>query len=210
MNWKSVSALALGAALTAALPVQAASCKKDADCASGSVCTNGTCVKKASKVAGDATSAVSPTDSSTAGTKRTAYIGWGGLGLYNVPGSTYFGIHAGGAANLLSLTPDLPLIGWADVALAFGSDIFFPLAAGLGVRYDKAGPVQLLGGVGFALLPNTSGAGSTPVGVRLMGTALYPLPNVSPNLSAMLQLSYDILSESSHLFTLTVGAGWAL
>ena len=39
---------------------------------------------------------------------------------------------------------------------------------------------------------------------------MYPLPNVSPNLSAMLQLSYDILSESAHLFTFTVGAGWAL
>src|SRR5207253_2190780 len=81
-----------------------ASCKKDADCSSGQVCSNGTCVKRLSRAASDAASAVSPTESSTAGTKRTPYIGWGGLGLYNVGvtggSSTYFGLHAGGAASL--------------------------------------------------------------------------------------------------------------
>ena len=222
MNWKFVSALSVGAALLASVPAQAASCKKDADCSSGQVCSAGTCVKKASRAASDAASAVSPTDSSTAGTKRTPYIGWGGLGLYNVgvsvdvPGfgtvsgsTTYFGFHAGGAANLLQLTPDLPLVGWGDVALTLGSDLFFPLAAGAGVRYDKAGPVQLLGGVGLAFLPHTGG-GSNPIGVRLMGMVLYPLPQVHPNLSGQLQLSYDILSDGFHLFTFTVGAGWAL
>jgi len=222
MNWRFVPALSLLAALLAAAPAQAASCKRDADCSSGQVCSNGTCVKKASRAASDAASAVTPTDSTTAGTKRTPYIGWGGLGLYNVgvsvdvPGfgtvsgsSTYFGLHAGGAANVLQLTPDLPLVGWADAAFAFGSDIFVPLAAGAGVRYDKAGPVQLLGGLGFAVMPH-SGGGSTPLGVRIMGMVLYPLPQVHPNLSGQLQLSYDILSDGFHLFTFTVGAGWAL
>jgi hypothetical protein len=222
MNWKFVSALAVGAALLASVPAQAASCKKDADCSSGQVCSAGTCVKKASRAASDAASAVSPTDSSTAGTKRTPYIGWGGLGLYNVGqtvtiggfsasgSTTYFGFHAGAAANLLQLTPDLPLVGWGDVALTLGGDLFFPLSAGAGVRYDKAGPVQLLGGVGFAILPNTISGAPTPVGVRLMGMVLYPLPQVHPNLSAQLQLSYDILNNGFHLFTFTVGAGWAL
>jgi hypothetical protein len=217
MNWKFVSALAVGAALLASVPAQAASCKKDADCSSGQVCSAGTCVKKASRAASDAASAVSPTDSSSAGTKRTPYIGWGGLGLYNVGVSvlggsvseTYFGFHAGGAANLLQITPDLPLVGWADIALTLGSDLFFPLAAGAGVRYDKAGPVQLLGGIGLAFLPHTGG-GTNPIGVRLMGMVLYPLPQVHPNLSAQLQLSYDILSDSFHVFAFTIGAGWAL
>jgi len=196
MTWKFVAALSLGAALLASAPAEAASCKRDADCPAGQVCSSGTCRRRAS-------------DESTLGTKRTPYIAWGGIGLYNVPGAVYFGFHAGAAANLIQLTPDLPLVGWADVALAFGSEAFFPLAAGAGVRYDKAGPLQLLGGAGFAVLPHT-GAGTTPVGLRLMGMALYPLPQVARNLSAQTQISYDILTESSHLFTFTVGIGYAL
>lgn len=220
MTWKFVCALTLGAALLAGAPAQAASCKKDSDCSSGQVCSSGTCVKRASRAASDA--ARSATDESTAGTKRTPYIAWGGLGLYNVgvsvdiaPGvsvsgsSTYFGFHAGGAANLVNLTPDLPLVGWGDIALTLGSDLFFPLAVGAGVRYDKAGPVQLLGGLGFALMPHTGG-GTTPLGLRIMGMLLYPLPQVHKNLSAQTQLSYDILSNGFHLFTFTVGVGWAI
>ena len=144
------------------------------------------------------------------GTKRSPYIGWGGLGLYDVisgGSSVYFGFHAGGAVSLVQLTRDLPLIGWGDFALTIGSDLFFPLAAGVGVRYDKAGPLQLLGGVGFAVLPHTGG-GTTPVGVRLMGTALYPLPKVNRNLSAQTQISFDILSDSVSLFAWTVGVGY--
>jgi hypothetical protein len=149
-------------------------------------------------------------------------MAWGGLGVYDVgvsvdiPGfgsvsnsSAYFGIHAGGAANLLQLTNDLPLVAWGDIAMTFGSDFFFPLAAGAGVRYDKAGPLQLLGGLGFAVLPHT-GAGSNAVGLRIMGMALYPLPQVHPNLSAQGQISYDFLNNGFHMFTFTVGAGWAL
>jgi hypothetical protein len=223
MTWKFVSAVTLGAALLASAPTQAASCKKDSDCSSGQVCSSsGTCVKRASRAASDAAKSVAPTDESTAGTKRTPYIGWGGIGFYNVgvsvdvPGfgtvsgsSTYFGFHAGGAANLLSLTPDLPLVGWADIAMTLGSDLFFPLAAGAGVRYDKAGPVQLLGGLGFALMPHTGG-GTTPLGLRIMGMVLYPIPQLSPNLSAQVQISYDFLSNGFHLFAFTVGAGYAL
>jgi hypothetical protein len=222
MTWKLVSAVTLGVALLAGAPAQAASCKKDSDCSSGQVCSNGTCVKRASRAASDTARSVAPTDDTTAGTKRTPYIGWGGLGLYNVgvsvdiPGfgtvsgsSTYFGFHAGGAANLYNLTPDLPLVGWGDVALTVGSDLFFPLAVGAGVRYDKAGPVQLLGGVGFAFLPHTGG-GTNPLGVRFMGMVLYPLPQVHKNLSAQAQLSYDWLSDGFHLFTFTIGGGWAL
>src|SRR4051812_38312580 len=185
MTWKFVSAVTLGAALLAATPALAASCKKDADCSSGQVCSSGTCVKRASRAASDAAKSVAPTDEATAGTKRTPYIAWGGIGFYNIGqsidfggvtisgSSTYFGFHVGGAASLLNLTPDLPLVGWGDIALTLGSDLTFPVAVGAGVRYDKAGPVQLLGGLGFALLPNTIGGAPTPVGLRIMGMVLY-------------------------------------
>ena len=213
MTWKSISAVMLGAALFAGAPVEAASCKKDADCSSGQVCSNGTCVKRASRVASDTAETVAPTDSLTAGTKRTPYIGWGGIGFYNVGVSggsqTYFGFQAGAAASLNNLTPELPLIGWGEMALTLGSDLFFPLAVGAGVRYDRAGPVQLLGGLGFALLPTTASF-STQAGIRIMGMVLYPLPQLHPNLSAQAQISYDILGNSFHMFRFTVGAGWAL
>src|SRR3989442_4641593 len=160
MTCRFAIAVTLAGGLLANPPARAASCKKDADCSSGQVCSNGTCVKRLSRAASDAASAVSPTESSTAGTKRTPYIGWGGLGLYNVGvtggSSTYFGFHAGGAASLINLTPELPLIGWGDIALTPGSEPFFPLAVGAGVRYDSPGPVQLLGGLGVALLPTTA------------------------------------------------------
>ena len=210
MIGKFVTAVTLGAALLASASAEAASCKRDADCSTGQVCSAGTCTSRRSAAA-KAADSVAPTEA-TAGTKRTPYIGWGGLGLYNVSsgvGSTYFGFHAGGAANLIQLTNDLPLIGWGDLAMTLGSDLFFPIAVGAGVRYDKAGPVQLLGGLGFALLPHTGG-GTTPAGVRIMGMVLYPLPQLNPNLSAQVQVSYDILSSSVQLFTFTVGAGYAL
>ena len=77
------------------------------------------------------------------------------------------------------------------------------------MRYDAAGPVQLIGGVGFALLPTTASL-STSVGVRVMGMVLYPLPQIERNLSAQVQLSYDFLSNSMHLFAFTIGVGYAL
>ena len=213
MIWKSIFAVTLSAALFASA-ANAASCTTDADCSSGQVCSKGTCVKRASRAASDAAASVAPTESLTAGTKRTPYIGWGGIGLYNVGVSgggseTYFGFQAGGAASLINLTPDLPLIGWGEIALTLGSDLFFPLAVGAGVRYDRAGPVQLLGGLGFALLPTTASF-STQAGLRIMGMVLYPLPQLHPNLSAQAQISYDILGNSFHVFRFTVGGGWAL
>ena len=101
MIWKLMTAVALGAALLAGSPARAA---KAAD-------------------------AVAPTSETTAGTKRTPYIGWGGLGGYNVGisgggSSTYFGFHVGGSANLLQITPELPLVGWGDAALTLGGDLF--------------------------------------------------------------------------------------
>jgi len=211
MTWRLVSALSLGAALLASTPAEAASCKKDGDCPSGQVCSAGTCRRRSTE-----------TNEATAGTKRTPYMAWGGIGLYDIgqsvdiPGfgsvsnsSTYFGFHAGGAANLLQLTNDLPLVGWGDIAMTVGSDLSWPIAAGAGVRYDKAGPVQLLGGLGFAFLPHTGG-GSNAVGLRIMGMVLYPLPQVHRNLSAQTQIAYDFLNNGFHLFTWTVGAGWAL
>ena len=213
MNWKSISAVTLGAALFASAAAEAASCEKDADCSSGQVCSNGTCVKRASRAASDAASSVAPTESLIAGTKRTPYIGWGGIGFYNVSAgnsSGAFGLHAGGAVSLISLTPELPLIAWGDVALGFPTGgTIFPIKLGAGVRYDRAGPFQLLGGAGFALLPHT-GAGTTPVGLRLMGMVLYPLPMLDRNLTAQGQISYDLLSESSHLFAVTLGIGYPL
>src|ERR1700682_983603 len=165
MIGKFVTAVTLGAALLASAPAEAASCKRDADCSTGQVCSAGTCTSRRSAAA-KAADSVSPTEA-TAGTKRTAYIGWGGIGVYNVGvtvnvppfgsvsgSSTYFGFHAGGAANLLQLTNDLPLVAWGDLAMTLAGDLFFPMAVGAGVRYDKAGPVQLIGGAGFALLPN--------------------------------------------------------
>ena len=38
-----------------------------------------------------------------------------------------------------------------------------------------------------------------------MAMVLYPIPQLMPNLSAQAQISYDILSDSFHLFTFTVG-----
>jgi hypothetical protein len=212
MIWKLMTAVTVGAALLAGSPAQAASCKKDEDCSAGQVCSAGTCTAKRSGAA-KAADAVAPTSEATAGTRRTPYIAWAGLGGYNVgtsgASSTYFGFHLGGSANLLQITPELPLVAWGDAALTLGGDLFFPLAIGAGVRYDAAGPVQLIGGVGFALLPSTSSL-STSAGVRLMGTALYPLPQIDRNLSAQGQLSYDFLSNSMHLFTFTIGIGYAL
>src|SRR5207237_4114054 len=117
MTWKSIFAVTLGAALFASAAAEAASCKKDADCSSGQVCSNGTCVKRASRAASDAASSVAPTESPTAGTRRSPYIGWGGIGFYHVTAgnsSNAFGLHAGGAVSLISLTPEIRLLAWVD------------------------------------------------------------------------------------------------
>ena len=210
MIGKVVTALMLGAALLSA-GADAAACKKDADCSSGQVCSAGTCASKRSSAA-KAADTVAPTEATT-GTKRSPYIAWGGLGVYDVTGpgggSAKFGLHVGGSANLIQVARDLPVIAWGDIGLGLGSDLFFPFAVGAGVRYDKLGPVQVLGGVGFAWLPNTS-SGPNPVGVRLMAMGLYPLPQLHPRVSGQAQISYDFLSDSAGLFAFTVGLGYAL
>jgi len=71
------------------------------------------------------------------------------------------------------------------------------MAVGAGGPLRQPGPVQLLGGLGFALLPTTASF-STQAGLRIMGMVLYPLPQIHRNLSAQAQLSYDILSNSFH------------
>jgi hypothetical protein len=218
MNWKLISSVTLGAALLAASPARAASCKKDVDCGSGQTCSKGICVSKAAnnaarsagRTASDAADRVGPTSDANAGTKRSAYIGWAGLGFYSISGTGAFALHAGGAVNLLPLAPDLPLIGWADVGIGFASGgTVFPLKLGAGVRYDRAGPFQLLGGAAFTVMPTSVSGASTPVGISLMGMALYPLPQLNPNLSAQAQIGYDILSEGASTFEFTVGVGWA-
>ena len=209
MNLKSIWAVALGAALIAVSPARAAGCKKDSDCGSGQTCSKGNCYSKAALSATNSGGSVAPTSDVSAGTKRTGNIGWAGLGLYSVDGSGAFALHVGGAVNLMPLARDLPLIGWADVGLGFPSGAtVFPLKLGAGVRYDKAGPLQLLGGAAFTVMPTT--ASVTGVGIALMGMALYPLPKVHPNLSAQAQIGYDILSDSLGTFEFTIGVGWAL
>ncbi len=152
-----------------------------------------------------------------AGTKATGNFVWGGIGLYRVGitvdfgggsvsgSSTGFGFNVGGAINLVPITPDLQLAGWANAAIAFPSINVYPLTAGLAVRYDKL-PVQLLGGLGFTIMPN--GGNDTPLGLDIMVMGLYPLPMVAPRFSAEAQMSYNILSSGYSLFTFTVGAGY--
>jgi hypothetical protein len=213
MNEKPIWAVVLGAALLAVSPALAATCKKDADCRSGQTCSKGTCVSKAaasaSNAASDAANTAAPTYDTHAGTKRTGTIAWGGIGFYSVSGTGAFALHVGGAANLTLLAPDLPLVGWGDVGIGFASGgTVFPLKLGAGVRYDKAGPFQLIGGAAFTVMPTTVSV--TGVGIALMGMALYPLPQLHPNASAQAQIGYDILSDSLGTFEFTIGLGWAL
>ena len=70
---------------------------------------------------------------------------------------------------------------------SFLSTIILPIAVGAGVRYDKAGPVQLLGGLGFALLPNTASGAGTPVGLRIMGTGPYKITSFPSSTAATVE-----------------------
>ena len=167
-----------------------------------------------------ATSPSSTTSSS--GAVNTGRIAWGNIGLYDigqsvdVPGfgtvsgsSSYFGINVGAAVNVMPLAPDVPLALWGNAAISFGSGgQFFPLTVGAAVRYDKL-PVQLLGGLGFTLMPVTVTGAPTPVGLAIQLAGFYPLPQVNPNLSADLQIAYHILNNGFSLFTFTVGVGYA-
>ncbi len=216
MIGKLVSALAVCGALAATSPAHAASCKKDSDCASGQACTAGKCAAKAAAPA--PAPAAAPASGAAVNTGR---IAWGGIGYYNVTVSVNtafgnfsasngaFGINAGGAINLLQLTPDLPLAAWANLGIAFPSGgTFWPITGGAAVRYDKL-PVQLLGGLGLTVMP-ASGGGPTAVGLAIQAMGFLPLPQVHPNFSAVAAIAYHILNQSESLFTFTVGGGWAL
>ena len=162
--------------------------------------------------------APAPSNSVVAGAAPTTRLGWASLGLYDVRysagnGFTYseadFGVGAGGAVNLAQLTPDVPLAGFANVAIAFATGgLAFPLTAGAAIRYDKL-PVQLLGGLGFTIMPNSTGAG-TGVGAGILLMGLYPLPQLDPRLSAQAQIQYHLLTNNLSLFEFVVGAGFAL
>jgi hypothetical protein len=148
---------------------------------------------------------------------RHPLFGWAGIGFYSVslsvdvPGfgsvsgsSSYFGLNAGGVYDVIALAPDLPLGVMGNVAFAFGSDVFVPITVGAAVHYDKL-PVQLLGGLGFTLMPH-SGGGSTPLGVGLLLMGSYPLPQVRPGLSAYAQFQYHFLNDGFNLLVFNVGA----
>jgi hypothetical protein len=130
-------------------------------------------------------------------------FGWAGIGYYNAASTGFFGFNIGAALDVLPLTPELPLSVFGNVALAFSSDVLFPLTAGAAVHYDKL-PVLLLGGVGFTIMPH-SGAGGTPVGLALLGMASYPLPQIRPGVSGMAQIQYHILDDGFSLFVIDVG-----
>jgi hypothetical protein len=146
-----------------------------------------------------------------AGTKHPLF-GWAGIGLYSLSVSqngvsatdTDFGINLGAAYDLVAITPDLPLSVWANIALAFASDYtIFPITLGAAVHYDKL-PVQLLGGLGFTIMPH-SGSGSTPVGLAILLHAAYPLPQIKPGISAYAQFQYHFLDDGFDLLVFDIG-----
>lgn len=144
-------------------------------------------------------------------------LGWANIGIYDVrfstPFGTYtdaeFGLGGGAAMNVAQLAPDVPLAAFANVAISFGSGgQFFPLTAGVAVRYDKL-PVQLLGGLGLTIVPNSAGT-NTGIGAGILLMGLYPLPQVDPRLSAQAQIQYHLLTQSLSLLEFLIGAGYSL
>lgn len=158
----------------------------------------------------------SPTSTATSPAPNSR-IGWANIGIYDVRFSTpfgtftdaEFGIGAGAAVDLAQLAPDVPLAGFANAAISFASGgQFFPLTAGAAVRYNKL-PVQLLGGLGLTLMPNSAGT-NTGVGAGLLLMGLYPLVQVDPRLSAQAQIQYHLMNNSLSLFEIVIGAGYTL
>jgi hypothetical protein len=156
-------------------------------------------------------------------TKSSPFLGWAGIGVYDVRQSynafgvsgtasdAEFGLNVGGAMNLVMLAPDLPLAGFANVAMSFASGgQFIPLTAGAAVRYDKL-PVHLLGGLGLTVMPNTFGTGgsSTGVGLGLLLMGLYPLPQIDPRFSVQGQFQFHLLTQSLSLIEFLIGVGYS-
>jgi hypothetical protein len=131
-------------------------------------------------------------------------FGWAGVGFYDADGNGFFGFNAGGALDVVSAAPDLPLSVFGNVGLAFGNFVILPITVGVALHYDRL-PVSLLGGLGLTLVPHT-GDGGTPIGVGIIGMASYPLPQVRPGLSAMAQFQYHFLDDGFSLFVFDVGA----
>jgi hypothetical protein len=148
---------------------------------------------------------------------RHPYFAWAGIGFYDIgisacdgqfcvsASSTQFGFNAGGAYDLIALTPDLPLSAFANVGLGFGSfGVTIPITIGAAVHYDKL-PVQLLGGLGFTLMPNTGDNTPTPIGLGILLMAAYPLPQLKPGISVEAQFQYHFLDDSFSLLVFDVG-----
>jgi hypothetical protein len=143
-------------------------------------------------------------------------FGWLGIGIYHTSisvdtvfgsfsvGDTHIGVNAGGALDILALSPDLPLSVFGNIAVAFGGNFtILPITVGAAVHYDKL-PIQLLGGLGLTLMPATD-IGETPVGVGLLLMASYPLPQLRQGIAGMAQFQYHFLSDGVSLWVLDVG-----
>lgn len=165
-----------------------------------------------------ASSDTPPADTTSATAMNSSpRIGWASLGVYDVRFSTpfgtisdgEFGLNVGGAVNLAPLAPDVPLAGFANIGISFASGgQFFPLTGGVAVRYDKL-PVQLLGGVGLTVVPNSAGT-NTGIGAGILLMGLYPLPQIDPRLRVQGQIQYHLLTQSMSLLEFLIGVGYSL
>ena len=144
-------------------------------------------------------------------------IGWANIGVYDVridvgggftASEADFGLGAGGAMDVMALTPDVPLSIFGNIALSFANGgQFIPITAGAAVRYNKL-PVQLLGGLGLTIMPNTYAGASTAVGVGLLLMGILPLPQVSPTFGVQAQFQYHLLSQSESMVEFVGGVSY--
>jgi hypothetical protein len=160
-------------------------------------------------------------DTAASDAKSSPFLGWAGIGVYDVRQSfntgvgttatatdAEFGLNVGGAMNLVQLAPDVPLAAFANIAMSFATGgQFFPLTAGAAVRYDKL-PVHLLGGLGLTLMPNSGGA-NTGVGLGILLMGLFPLPQVDPRFGIQAQIQYHLLTNSLSVLEFLIGVGYS-
>ena len=176
---------------------------------------------KAATAAAPAAQRAPATSSATGTVKPAATIGWANIGIYDVrisvdtgfgtfsSSDAEFGIGAGFATNVAQLSPDVPLAVFGNAAISFASGgQFFPLTGGVAARYDKL-PVQLLGGIGLTLMPNSAGS-DTGIGAGILLMGLYPLQQVDPRLSVQGQIQFHLLNHSMSLLEFLIGVGYAL
>jgi hypothetical protein len=159
-------------------------------------------------------------DTAASDAKSSPFLGWAGIGVYDVRQSytvfgvsgtatdAEFGLNVGGAMNLVQLAPDVPLAAFANAAISFASGgQFFPLTGGAAVRYDKL-PVHLLGGLGLTVMPNSGGA-ATGVGLGILLMGLYPLAQVDPRFGIQAQIQYHLLTNSLSVLEFLIGVGYS-